>query len=404
MDAAEPYQDLANSLNNPSQIGKYMIQYGGTTLSIVDPKRIRNGLNVNEMELKIRKQTFQAIMSTYADLNTNATPHDEIAVYTYEYTIPGWYPIPVFPSRIFTGPYPSKYNTLTDIVIPQFNQTMDQALASLKIQSGWKMECTAAQKIVEYSIINTLMKDFADELLSTEYLDRRIADGRLYSSIRGYEGRNRRFAEAYLARGVITQDVANSMLLDEQKTKRMFAFISLVDALYILKDDSDHELRTGDKSYIWGHPDYLDVHPDGSYRGENVFCIGYNDRGLKLFMGYGKNFATGPKQLKEIQASLALEHLGLSEYPEGYKDEMERIILKRGPQPTSDFATAFAAIRSRKQVGIQILNIKAIQSFSDDDESTAGGSRKRKSTRRHKRQRRSTVKRRNLAVRRTRRA
>ena len=89
MDAAEPYQDLANSLNNPSQIGKYMIQYGGTTLSIVDPKRIRDDIHVSEIELKIRKQTFQAIMNTYADLNTNATPHDEIPVYTYEYTIPG---------------------------------------------------------------------------------------------------------------------------------------------------------------------------------------------------------------------------------------------------------------------------------------------------------------------------
>ena len=383
---------------------EYKIEHEGLTFYVMDPKRIRRGETISPDELRIRKQAFQAIMNTYADLNANATPHGEVPVYTYEYTIPGWYPIPVFPSRIFAGSYPSKYNTLSDIVIPQFNQTMDQALASLKVQSGWKMECTAAQKIVEYGIINTLMKEFADELLSEEYLDRRIATGGLYSSIRGYEGRNRTFAEAYLARGVITQDIANSMLLDEQKTKRMFTFISLVEALYILKDDSDHELRTGDKSYIWGHPKYLERNPDGSYRGENVFCIGYNDRGLKLFMGYGKNFATGPKQLKEIQASLALEHLGLSEYPEGYKDEMERIILKRDPRPTSAFATAFAAIRNRKQIGIHILNIKAIQSFSEYDEPAAGGSRKRKSTRRHKRQGRSTIKRRNLAIRRTRRA
>lgn len=416
MDAAEPYQELANALNNKPNFSKYIIQYGGTTLTIVDPKRIRNGLNVSEMELKIRRIAFKAIMDTYTDLNTNHKDRSE-ATYTYEFIIPGWYPIPVYPSRIFGASYPKKYDLLSNYSIPKFDQSMDSALASLKTKSGWAMECTSAQKIVQYAILNATVKSLADKLLTTEFLDSKLTDqgsGVPYPSIQGYGGKNKGIIDQYLARGVITQDQAESMVLDKQKAKRMLTFIQLVGQFYneVLRDT---ELRTGDTFYIWGHPNYSARHPNGAFPGENTFFAGYNERGLKLFMGFGKNFLTGPKQLKEVQAWLALEYLGLHDFPEAnaarYKKEMETIITqKKLPANPSPFAKAFFEIRSQlptvqRPIKNEILNTAFIQEVWEaypDMIPKEGG--KRKSTRRHKRQRRSTVKRRNLAIRRTRRA
>jgi hypothetical protein len=237
------------------------------------------------------------------------------------------------------------------------------------------------------------MKPFADLMISTEYLDGRIASNNLFPLIRGYEGRNRSFATAFHNQGYISQAAANSMILDEEKAKRILTVITLLRKLYVPKQDPDYELRTGDIAYIWGHPEYVARYPNGSFRGENVFFAGYNEAGLKMFMGYGKNFDTGPKQLKEVQASLALEYLGLPEFPEGYRDEIDSIIYKRTPLPTSDFATAFAVIRTRRLEGIQILNLDFIQMIQS--QLMAGGSiRKRRYRSRHrKRYGRSTIKR-----------
>ena len=194
----------------------------------------------------------------------------------------------------------------------------------------------------------------------------------------------------------------------------MLTFLQLVGQFYneVLRDT---ELRTGDTFYIWGHPNYSARHPNGAFPGENTFFAGYNERGLKLFMGFGKNFLTGPKQLKEVQAWLALEYLGLHDFPEAnaarYKKEMETIITqKKLPANPSPFAKAFFEIRSQlptvqRPIKNEILNTAFIQEVWEaypDMIPKEGG--KRKSTRRHKRQGRSTVKRRNLAVRRTRRA
>jgi hypothetical protein len=376
---------------------KFKLDYA-STIYVMDPKLLRTGATCSNTELKIRKIAFKSIMSTYEDLNTNHKERSD-AGFTDEFTIPGWYPIPLSPSyfkedrEIVAAAY--WYDEILNYVIPQFDKPMSAALASLKEKSGWAMECTSAQKITEYAIINSVFKPFADTILKTDFLDRKIKESKRYNSITGYKGLNKKILiEEYLPKGIITPEIAELTVLDKQKAKRMMLFLDLVAGFYTKYTNEPRELRAGDEQYIWGHPNYYKKYSHGAFGGENTFLVGYNENGLKLFMGFNKRFLSGPKQLKEIQVWLALEYVGLHDFPEGeegakYKTELDAFFTVPRPkiENPSEFIKAFAEIRAQpyteeRPFAISILNVPYIESYwRQDPNFKEGGARK---TRRHK--------------------
>ena len=376
---------------------KFKVEYD-STIYIMDPKLIRAGATCSNTELIIRKLVFQTIMSIYTDLNTNHRERSE-AGFTDEFTIPGWYPMPLNPSYFKEDKEIAAaadwYDEILNYVIPQFNQPMSAALASLKEKSGWAMECTSAQKITEYAIINSVLKPFADTILKTDFLDSKMKESKRYNSITGYKGYNRQILnKEYLPKGIITPEIAELTVLDGQKAKRMMLFLDLVDGFYTKYTNELRELRAGDEQYIWGHPNYYKRYSHGAFTGENTFLVGYNENGLKLFMGYGKRFLSGPKQLKEIQMWLALEYVGLHDFPEGeegakYKAELDAFFTVPRPkiENPSEFIKAFAEIRAqptteKRPFVISILNVPYIEGFWNQNQTLKkGGARK---TRRHK--------------------
>lgn len=375
---------------------KFKVEYA-STIYVMDPKLLRTGATCSNTELKIRKLVFQTIMSTYEDLNTNRKERSE-AGFTDEFTIPGWYPIPLSPSyfkedkEIAAAAY--WYDEILNYVIPRFNQTMSAALASLKEKSGWAMECTSAQKITEYAIINSVLKPFADTILQTDFLDSKIKETKRYNLITGYKGYNRQILnKEHLPRRIITPEIAELTVLDGQKAKRMMLFLDLVAGFYTKYTNESRELRAGDEQYIWGHPNYSKKYSHGAFTGENTFLVGYNENGLKLFMGFNKKFLSGPKQLKEIQVWLALEYVGLHDFPEGeegvkYKTELDAFFTVPRPkiENPSEFIKAFAEIRAQptteeRPFTISILNVPYIEGYwRQDPNFKEGGARK---TRRH---------------------
>ncbi len=76
--------------------------------------------------------------------------------------------------------------------------------------------------------------------------------------------------------------------------------------------------------YIKGHPDYIKKHPLGMSRGENLFLVGYNAAGLKMYIGYGDFFKDGPKIAKDIQEYLTQQYL-LGQNSENFKEAYEKI-------------------------------------------------------------------------------
>lgn len=59
-------------------------------------------------------------------------------------------------------------------------------------------------------------------------------------------------------------------------------------------------------------------------RGENLFLVGYNAAGLKMYIGYGDFFKDGPKIAKDIQEYLTQQYL-LGQDPENFKEAYEKI-------------------------------------------------------------------------------
>ena len=58
-------------------------------------------------------------------------------------------------------------------------------------------------------------------------------------------------------------------------------------------------LKKGDWVYFANHPDYLFKHPAGAWQGENALYVGDDDRGQKLFSGFGVDSVTADQMNHE---------------------------------------------------------------------------------------------------------
>ncbi len=373
--------------------------------ALIEKHRLSNGLlidspasilasgGLSDDEIAIRKDAILALTEIYNDLNTNSRSHEEAQPY-YKYSVPGWYPIPANPDDLgITDPTALKYyRRHRNFIFPRFNQPLAEALAVFKTPEAsvtWEMECTIAAFVAEYAILaKVLPAAMANNFIKTAVLDNSIAlNPGMASVIKGYEGRDIAKANTLLATGSINQDTHDNMIFDAKKAQRLIiAYEMLESTLYKPQEPQtpNSKLLAGDMTYIWGHPHYILMNPAGMYRGENVFCAGYTNKGLKTFLGYGKNFLTGPKLFKEVQKWLAYEHLGQHQVPAGseeaYAENMRRVIENHATQGSA-FLRAFAAVRSNpKSTPISVLNIARIQVYK----SQAGGRRSGKTQRRRR--------------------
>ena len=277
-------------------------------------------------ELQIRREAVAAIIECYENMNNNLSKPLRV----YNNCVPGWLPRILSPTRpdlvnlfaLFDHPgqlIDDRYYIISRAEVPEEGIRLADALDSLKNKTGWCTECTSAAHFVKFAIINRLLPGYFDtfnrdrisELIKSNVLD--------IQSFKGYEipdlgvtvdtfvhdtmplMNNRKYKKL----ATLTAYSAQRRYLLDQKTK---------DSIYTrsLHQGSDHMLA-GDPLYIYGHPDYPIKHPDGSSRGENVFCIGYNDEGKQLFMGFYSFFMTGctasPRTLEDIRANLAHEYM-----------------------------------------------------------------------------------------------
>lgn len=276
-------------------------------------------------ELQIRQEAVAAILECYENMNNNLSKPLRV----YNNCVPGWLPRILSPTRpdlvnlfaLFDRPdqlNDDRYYIISRAEIPEEGILLADALESLKNKTGWCTECTSAAHFVKFAIINRLLPGYFDtfnrdrisELIKTNDLD--------IQSFKGYEIPDVGVTvdtfvhdtipwinSKYKKVATLTAYSAQRRYLLDQKTK---------DCIYTrsLYQGSDY-VMAGDPLYIYGHPDYPKKYPDGSSRGENVFCVGYNDKGEQLFMGFGSFFMTGrkanPRTLEEIRANLAHEYM-----------------------------------------------------------------------------------------------
>ncbi|MEI7493402.1 MAG: hypothetical protein WCJ92_02250 [Alphaproteobacteria bacterium] len=67
-------------------------------------------------------------------------------------------------------------------------------------------------------------------------------------------------------------------------------------------------IETGDFVYLFGHPNYKNI-GFGPYDGENVYMVGYGADNLRMYVGFGDFFKSGPKTEKQIQWNLAVMYV-----------------------------------------------------------------------------------------------
>jgi hypothetical protein len=224
-----------------------------------------------------------------------------------------------------------------------------------------------------------IQEDTLDSILSKKL------DG--LENLKGYEGGDLARVVELEKSGEITKEARNDMILDGKKAQRMYTFYVFLHQFFYekVRNETD-ELRAGDTTYIWGHPDYLKKFPNGSFRGENVHMVGYNNKGLRMFLGFGPNFQSGPKVLKDIQMWLAYEFLGEHEEKPEYRENIVRAIT-HGVREGSPFLKAFLAVRENKGdiYKARRLSPEQMQTLvSFVGRSLEGGGRRRKGSRRMK--------------------
>ena len=88
------------------------------------------------------------------------------------------------------------------------------------------------------------------------------------------------------------------------------ARLGVLSGLFFKPSEHGHDklIETGDFVYLFGHPNYKNIGV-GPYAGENVYMVGYAADNLKMYVGFGVFFKSGPKTAKQIQWNLAVMYV-----------------------------------------------------------------------------------------------
>jgi hypothetical protein len=88
------------------------------------------------------------------------------------------------------------------------------------------------------------------------------------------------------------------------------ARLGVLSGLFFKPSEHGHDklIETGDFVYLFGHPNYKNIGV-GPYAGEYVYMVGYAADDLKMYVGFGGFFKSGPKTAKQIQWNLAVMYV-----------------------------------------------------------------------------------------------
>lgn len=246
-------------------------------LSLVKPGERVEDLSDGDRELS--PIAVNALLAIYQGMNRNVGNRD-CCLPRSEYRIPG---------NLWQSLHPNE-----DHLIPVFDCSLTNALDEVRnASSPCVIDCTIAGGIARYALLESLIPEIKDNVIKRFFINKKQQQI--------LKEQNCVVSETRVAEGFLMA---------------MFHHSGVVEGV--------ENIKPGDFVYIKGHPDYIKKHPLGMSRGENLFLVGYNAAGLKMYIGYGDFFKDGPKIAKDIQEYLTQQYL-LGQNPENFKEAYEKI-------------------------------------------------------------------------------
>ncbi len=246
-------------------------------LSLVKPGERVEDLSDGDREL--RPIAVNALLAIYQSMNRNVGNRD-CCLPRSSYRIPG---------NLWQSLHPNE-----DHLIPVFDCSLTNALDEVRnASSPCVIDCTIAGGIARYALLESLIPEIKDNVIKRFFINKKQQQI--------LKEQNCVVSETRVAEGFLMA---------------MFHDSGVVEGV--------ENIKPGDFVYIKGHPDYIKKHPLGMSRGENLFLVGYNAAGLKMYIGYGDFFKDGPKIAKDIQEYLTQQYL-LGQNPENFKEAYEKI-------------------------------------------------------------------------------
>jgi len=235
--------------------------------------------DLSDGDRELRPIAVNALLAIYQSMNRNVENRD-CCLPRSDYRIPG---------DLWQSLHPNE-----DHLIPAFDCSLTNALDEVRnASSPCVIDCTIAGGIARYALLESLIPEIKDNVIKRSFINRKQKQI--------LEEQNCVVSETRVAEGFLMA---------------MFHDSGVVEGV--------ENIKPGDFVYIKGHPDYIKKHPLGMSRGENLFLVGYNAAGLKMYIGYGDFFKDGPKIAKDIQEYLTQQYL-LGQNPENFKEAYEKI-------------------------------------------------------------------------------
>lgn len=226
-----------------------------------------------QREYELRELAADTLLDIYFQINRNTISIDA-SLEKKNYVIPGnnWQSI--------TG-------TNYEYLVPVLDRDLSKALDDIRGKEKYHCDCTIASGFAIYALIEKFFPESKNEFLKSTRIKH------------VQEKRELRRAEL--------QSQGRPFFVDDYK-QQLAMELAKGHTMEPLQEGA-RGIKPGDHIYFEGHPQYLAVHPAGTFRGEYLFFVGYNLKGLKMYIGCGELFAKGPKTAQEIQKNLAEKYL-----------------------------------------------------------------------------------------------
>jgi len=232
----------------------------GTTSEIPTVESLGLRVAITEQPIKeqdIRRKAANTLLGIYHHLNRAGTFRRPMS--------DGGYELPVIPGEHWGVVRAGDVNL---VLVPKINCSIVDALNDIRAAS----ECTIRIECFNASIIARIA----------------LGDCFLASERKNYRNSSKCFRD-------------NAVPADKLNTARL----DVLRELFFERPEVSYgrAIETGDFVYLFGHPNYKNIGV-GPYDGENVYMVGYGVDNLKMYVGFGDFFKSGPKTAKQIQWNL----------------------------------------------------------------------------------------------------
>lgn len=250
-----------------AECGELEASIGPETVHSLKLSVVKPGDSMDTREEALRTTAANALLAIYWHINRNAEKQEASIPYE-DYVIPGGNWPPLKKKEVY--------------LIPVLDGDLTKALDDIRGNERYPCEGTIASGFGVYALVETLLAKFKNEFLNPSCID---AAQEIFKP-KKEQGKSE--WEDYVPQHAM--EMAKGCIFNGCQ-------------------DGAQGIQPGDRVYIHGHPDYIKKHEHGGFRGENLYLIGYDANGLKMYIGFGCFFMTGPKTAKGIQTHLAAKYL-----------------------------------------------------------------------------------------------